>query len=75
MKAPMLQRKYASLLIIVLVLLITYLLNLYRGKEDPGLGMPIVKKVVEAHKGKLSVDSTPGKGTEVRIELPYKIAT
>jgi len=44
-------------------------------KEGTGLGMPIVKKVVEAHKGKLSVDSKPGRGTEIRIELPYKTAT
>ncbi len=41
-------------------------------KEGTGLGMPIAKKVVEAHKGKIHVDSKPGKGTEVRIELPYK---
>jgi len=44
-------------------------------KEGTGLGMPIVKKVVEAHEGKLSVDSKPGKGTEVKIELPYKTDT
>lgn len=41
-------------------------------REGTGLGMPIAKKVVEAHKGKIHVDSNPGKGTEVRIELPYK---
>ncbi len=41
-------------------------------KEGTGLGMPIAKKVVEAHKGKIYVDSKPGDGTEVMIELPYK---
>lgn len=41
-------------------------------KEGTGLGMPIAKKVVEAHKGKIYVFSNPGEGTEVRIELPYK---
>ncbi len=41
-------------------------------KEGTGLGMPIAKKVVEAHKGKIYVFSKPGEGTEVRIELPYK---
>jgi len=34
--------------------------------------MPIAKKVVEAHNGKIYVDSKPGEGTEVRIELPYR---
>jgi signal transduction histidine kinase len=41
-------------------------------KEGTGLGMPIAKKVVEAHKGKIYVDSKPGEGTKVRIELPYE---
>jgi signal transduction histidine kinase len=41
-------------------------------KEGTGLGMPIAKKVVEAHKGEIHVESKPGEGTEVRIELPYK---
>ncbi|HEY9245978.1 MAG TPA: HAMP domain-containing sensor histidine kinase [Candidatus Methanoperedens sp.] len=41
-------------------------------KEGTGLGMPIAKKVIEAHKGKIHVDSKLGVGTEVRIELPYK---
>ncbi len=41
-------------------------------KEGTGLGMPIVKKIVEAHNGKIAVDSHPGEGTQVRIELPYK---
>ncbi len=41
-------------------------------KEGTGLGMPIAKKVVEAHRGTIYIESTPGAGTEVRIELPYK---
>jgi two-component system, sporulation sensor kinase E len=41
-------------------------------KEGTGLGMPIVKKIVEAHKGKIYVHSRPGEGTEVRVELFYK---
>ncbi len=43
-----------------------------RKKEGTGLGMAIVKKIVEAHRGKISVDSYPGEGTEVRIALPYE---
>ncbi|MEW5745075.1 MAG: ATP-binding protein [Nitrospirota bacterium] len=37
-----------------------------------GLGMPIAKKIVEGHQGKLHVTSQPGRGTEIVLELPYK---
>lgn len=36
-----------------------------------GLGMPISKKIIEGHKGKIHIDSKPGQGTEVAIRLPY----
>lgn len=35
-----------------------------------GLGMVIVKNIVEAHGGELCVTSEPGKGTEVEITIP-----
>lgn len=38
--------------------------------DGSGLGMAIVKAVVEQHGGSISVDSTPGRGTHVRVELP-----
>ncbi|HEX8948449.1 MAG TPA: HAMP domain-containing sensor histidine kinase [Dissulfurispiraceae bacterium] len=36
-----------------------------------GLGMPIAKKIIEGHHGKIHIRSTVGKGTVIRIELPY----
>ncbi len=35
-----------------------------------GLGLPIVKKIVELHDGQIEIDSAPGEGTTVRIVLP-----
>ncbi|HVQ77354.1 MAG TPA: ATP-binding protein [Candidatus Binatia bacterium] len=35
-----------------------------------GLGMPIVKKIVDLHGGDIAVESVPGSGTRVRIALP-----
>jgi PAS domain S-box-containing protein len=35
-----------------------------------GLGMSIVKKIVDLHGGEVAVDSAPGRGTRVRISLP-----
>ncbi|MDR6785120.1 signal transduction histidine kinase/ActR/RegA family two-component response regulator [Pedobacter africanus] len=39
-----------------------------------GLGLTISKKLVDLHKGKINVQSTPGKGTTFIVELPYRIA-
>jgi signal transduction histidine kinase len=35
-----------------------------------GLGLPIVKKIIEAHGGLIEVDSTQGEGTAATISLP-----
>ena len=35
-----------------------------------GLGMSIVKKIVDLHGGEVAVDSAPDRGTRVRISLP-----
>ena len=35
-----------------------------------GLGLAIVKHIVTQHQGELSVESEPGKGTEIRIVFP-----
>jgi K+-sensing histidine kinase KdpD len=41
-------------------------------KHGTGLGMAIVKKIIDDHKGKIEIDSEPGKGTTMRIKLPFQ---
>ncbi len=36
-----------------------------------GLGLAYVKKIVELHKGKITVDSTLGEGTTFTIQMPF----
>jgi signal transduction histidine kinase len=37
-----------------------------------GLGLPIVKTVIEAHDGTIETESTPGHGTVFRVTIPRK---
>jgi signal transduction histidine kinase len=39
-------------------------------KHGTGLGMAIVKKVIDDHNGKIEIDSVMGKGTTISIYLP-----
>jgi len=41
--------------------------------EGSGVGLALVKTIVEAHNGKISVASRYGEWTEFKIELPIKI--
>ena len=40
--------------------------------EGTGLGMSIVKKLIDAMGGSITVDSAPGVGTDVRIRVPLR---
>ena len=37
-----------------------------------GLGLPICKRIIEAHGGNISVDSTVGKGTTLTVTIPVE---
>jgi len=43
-----------------------------RKTEGAGIGLAIAKRVVEAHRGKISLKSEEGKGTVFRIVLPLR---
>jgi signal transduction histidine kinase len=49
--------------------------RLYRGDKSRsqrglGLGLSLVKAIVEAHRGAVSVESTIGKGSTFTVSLP-----
>jgi signal transduction histidine kinase len=41
-----------------------------RTQEGTGLGLPIVKSLVELHGGQFGIESAVGKGTKVTMVLP-----
>jgi len=43
--------------------------------QDAGLGLSIVKWIVDAHHGRIDLDSAPGKGTTFRVRLPLEQET
>ncbi len=41
-----------------------------RKKGGSGLGLPTVRRIIEAHGGAVELESSPGHGTRARIQLP-----
>jgi signal transduction histidine kinase len=41
-----------------------------RSQRGLGLGLSLVKAIVEAHQGEVSVDSEPGSGAAFTVVLP-----
>lgn len=43
--------------------------------EGSGLGMSIVKELVTLMQGTIEIDSEPGRGTKIEVQIPFRIAT
>jgi signal transduction histidine kinase len=39
-----------------------------------GLGLAIVRQTIAAHNGEVAAESTPGRGTKIRLILPADVA-
>lgn len=46
---------------------------MYRVSEGSGIGLALVKSIIEKHGGEITVSSIYGEGTEFIIKLPVKI--
>jgi signal transduction histidine kinase len=50
-----------------------YQVDKSRSSQGSGLGLSICKWIAEAHQGKITVDSTVGRGSRFTVSLPSKI--
>lgn len=42
------------------------------GEKSTGFGLAIMKKIIDAHHGTVTIDSTPGQGCAFTVRLPYR---
>lgn len=47
----------------------------YRRQQGAGLGLPLVKALIEMHGGRLEIDSAPGRGTRATLVFPARTET
>ena len=46
-----------------------------KGKAGTGLGLSIVFGIVQRHRGRMEIDSVPGQGTQITLNLPVSLQT
>ena len=46
--------------------------QLAKTQQGSGLGLALTKSLIELHKGRLTIESSPGEGTQVTITLPVR---
>jgi signal transduction histidine kinase len=44
--------------------------SLIKSYEGTGLGLPLAKRLIELHGGRMTIESAPGRGTTVRVTVP-----
>jgi signal transduction histidine kinase len=60
---------------------VTYICDRFHSVKRPekgactGMGLSICKGIIECHNGRISAESHPGRGTNIKLLLPYEAIT